>query len=72
MTDDVQVGTGDAAVDPGTLVCEGSSCAVGGAGTAAAVMSAAPGTAADWLEGLLVKQISKQVDQAGASTPHAG
>jgi hypothetical protein len=32
----------------------------------------AAGTAADWLEGLLGKQISNQIDEAGASTPHAG
>ena len=76
MTDDLQASTGDAAAEPGTLVCEGSACAlvgaVVGAGTDVAVTSTAPGTAADWLEGLLVKQISNQVDQAGASTPHAG
>ena len=72
MTDDVQVGAGDAVADPGTLVCEGSACAVVGAGTDDAVRLAAPGTASDWLEGLLSKQISNQVDQAGASTPHAG
>ena len=72
MTDDLQASTGDAAAEPGTLVCEGSACALVGAGTDVAVTSTAPGTAADWLEGLLVKQISNQVDQAGASTPHAG
>ena len=72
MTDVVQAGAGDESTDPGTLVCEGSACAVVGAGTEEAVGLAAPGTASDWLEGLLVKQISKQVDQAGASTPHAG
>lgn len=72
MTDAVQANSGDAIAAPGTLVCEGSTCAVVGAGTDDAVGLATPGTPSDWLAGLLVKQISKQVDQAGASAPHAG
>ncbi len=72
MTDAVQASSGDVVADPGTLVCEGSTCAVVGAGTDDAVGLAAPDTPSDWLAGLLVKQISKQVDQAGASAPHAG
>ena len=72
MTDAVQADSGDAVAAPGTLVCGGSTCAVVGAATGDAVRLAAPGTASDWLEGLLSKQISNQVDQAGASTTHAG
>ena len=72
MTDDVQASTGDAVAEPSTLVCEGSACVVVGAGPGAAARLTAPDVAADWLEGLLVKQISKQVEQAGASAPHAG
>ena len=72
MTDDVQASPGDAVAEPDTLVCEGSACAVVGAGTDAAVRLTVPGAAADWLAGLLVKQISKQVEQAGASAPHVG
>ena len=72
MTDAVQPDTGDALATPGTLVCEGSVCAVVGAESGAAIVPAAPAAAADWLDGLLVKQISNQVDEAGASLPHAG
>ena len=72
MTDAVQPHTGGALPAPGTLVCEGSVCAVVGAGSGVAVSAAAPAAAADWLGGLLVKQISTQVDEAGASTPPAG
>ena len=72
MTDGVQASSGDAVAAPGTLVCEGSTCAVVGAGMDDAVGLAAPGTPSDWLAGLLVKQISKQVDEAGASAPRSG
>ena len=64
-----------AAIDPmvqletmGTLVCEGDVCAVVGTGSAAAVLLPAPVAFADGLDGLLRKQISDQVDQAGAMT----
>lgn len=56
----------------GTLVCEGSACAVVGAAPGAAVGQAVPGEVAGLLDGLLRKQISDQVDRAGASAPHAG
>jgi len=72
VTDTAQQDTGAAMDSGGTLVCEGSACAIVGAVTDAAVLVAAPGTATDWLDGLLRKQISDQVDEAGASTPHAG
>ncbi len=72
MTGAGQPGAGDALPAVATLVCEGSVCAVVGAESGAAVVPAPPAVAADWLDGLLVKQISNQIDQAGASTPHAG
>jgi len=52
--------------DLGTLVCEGSACAVVGAATDAAVVLTAPVADPGWLDGLLRKQISDQFDQAGA------
>lgn len=52
--------------DLGTLVCEGSACAVVGAVTDAAVVLTAPVADPGWLDGLLRKQISGQFDQAGA------
>ena len=56
-----------------TLVCEGSACAVVGAAPGAAVGQAVPGGVPGLqLDGLLRKQISDQVDRAGASAPHAG
>ncbi len=65
-----------AAIDPmvqletmGTLVCEGDVCAVVGTGSDAAVLLTAPVAFADGLDGLLRKQISDQVDRAGAMTP---
>ena len=71
MTDVVAFDPGFAAQDPGTLVCEGDTCAVVGAGSDAAVITAAPAAPSDWLDGLLRKEISDQVDRAGASTPPA-
>lgn len=69
---------GAAAIDPvvqlettGTLVCEGDVCAVVGTGSDAAVLLTAPVVFADGLDGLLRKQISDQVDQAGAMTPRS-
>ena len=62
---------GIALEDPGTLVCEGDTCAVVGAGAEAAVTAAAPAAQSDWLDGLLRKEISDQVDRAGANTPPA-
>ena len=57
----------------GTLVCEGSACAVVGAAPGASAVQAVPGEVAGLqLDGLLRKQISDQVDRAGASAPHAG
>ena len=56
----------------GTLVCEGSACAVVGAAPDGTAAQAVSGDVTGLLDGLLRKQISDQVDRAGASTPHAG
>lgn len=72
MTAAGQPNPGFEAPAPGTIVCEGSVCAVVGTESGAAVVPAASAAVAAWLDGLLVKQISNQIDQTGASTPHAG
>lgn len=71
MTDVATFDPGSVLANPGTLVCEGDTCAVVGAGADVAVPVAAPAAQSDWLDGLLRKEISDQVDRAGASTPPA-
>ena len=71
MTDAAAIEPGFTEEAPGTLACEGDACAVVGAGSEPGVLLAAADASTGWLDGLLRKQISDQVDRAEATAPHA-
>jgi hypothetical protein len=71
VTDAAAIDPGLIEETPGTLVCEGDACVVVGAGSDAGVVLAAADASAGWLDGLLRKQISDQVDRAEATAPRA-